>query len=620
MARVVLNTSLYASNRPPMPLPYSLDLARLSQAYAQGVLKPTQVVADLHTQIEASCSSTHAWIAPASRDVLLARAAQVEELSAHGTKLPLYGVPFAVKDNIDVAGLPTTAACPAFSYTPAASAHAVTRLEAAGAICLGKTNLDQFATGLVGTRSPYGACANPFDARYIAGGSSSGSALALALGQASFALGTDTAGSGRVPAAFCNVVGFKPTRGLIGMSGVVPACRSLDCLSLFALTAQDALAVFDVARGPDSADPYSRSVERLGARALERFRCGVPRAAQLEFFGDALAQRAFEAAAKTLESIGAELIEIDYAPFAQAAQLLYEGPWVTERLAAIKPFYDASAAAMHPVTREIIGAGARYSALDAFEAQYRLQALAKASAEAWAHMDVLAVPTTGTIYTLDEVAAEPLKLNSNLGHYTNFVNLFDLVAIAAPGGFREDGLPAGITLIAPALEDITLAQLAARFQRAAASKLGATPFALPDYPAESAPLDDRQVLIAVVGAHLSGMPLNRELTSRGARLIEACTSAAQYRLYALPETRPPKPGLERVENSSGVAIDMELWSVPTDAFGSFVAAVPPPLAIGTVTLADGRAVKGFVCEGYALAGARDISSFGGWRNYLAHNP
>ena len=466
-----------------MPLSYSLDLERLAAAYAARELTPVAIVRDVLAEIERTRHENPAWIHVIAGESLLERAALLERRRAAGERLPLYGVPYAVKDNIDVAGAPTTAACPAYAYVASEHAYAVQRLEDAGAICIGKTNMDQFATGLVGTRSPYGACKNPFDARYISGGSSSGSAVAVAIGHVSFALGTDTAGSGRVPAAFCNIVGLKPTRGLVSMRGVVPACRSLDCLSVFALTCDDASAVCDVLSAYDAEDPYSREERPQpapGPRA--RVRCGVPRAADLRFFGDEAARRAYARALDTLAAIGAERVELDYTPYAETARLLYEGPWVAERLAAIEPFHRASADRMDPVVRAIIGAGAHHSASDAFQAQYRLQALKRRCAEAWRRVDMLVVPTAGAHYRLDEVAAEPVALNTNLGYYTNFVNLLDLAAIAVPAQFRDDGLPSGITLIAPALEDATLVEWAGRFQRAAAPRLGRTDYTVPGKP------------------------------------------------------------------------------------------------------------------------------------------
>jgi allophanate hydrolase len=602
--------------QPHPELRFSLDLSRLSAAYNSGELTPSAVVRDVLDRIEASGEANPAWIYVLPKDELLDRAAALEHRRASGERLPLFGVPFAVKDNIDVSGQPTTAACPAFSYIPAESAHAVERLEDAGAICIGKTNMDQFATGLVGTRSPYGACVNPFDSRYISGGSSSGSAVAVALGHVSFALGTDTAGSGRVPAGFCNIVGMKPTKGSIGMSGVVPACRSLDCISIFALTAGDAACVYEVMEGYDEGDPYSRHDSFAAKPVFNHVRCGVPRSADLEFFGDSVARRAFEHALETLKSLGAELVEIDYAPFAETARLLYEGPWVAERLAAIKRFFESCSDEMDAVVRKIIAGGVRFSAVDAFDAQYRLHALKSRCAEEWKRMDMLVVPTAGTIYRLEEIADQPIALNTNLGYYTNFVNLLDLAAIAVPAGFRKDGLPFGITLIGAALSDAALANWGSRFHRAAGTKLGATPFDYPEGETQRTPAA-KGITLAVVGAHLSGMPLNHQLTSRGATFIEACSTAPNYRLYALPDSMPPKPGLARVLNGVGVSVEVELWGISPEAFGAFTAEVPPPLAIGTVTLADGRQVKGFVCEGWALQGARDISSFGGWRNFVA---
>lgn len=602
-----------------MPLPYSLDIVTLSEAYARGVLTPAQVVGDICAAIAASGTPAPVWIHVVPRESLLLQAAALERRRASGEELPLYGIPFAVKDNIDVAGCPTTAACPAYAYMPAASATVVSRLQHAGALMIGKTNLDQFATGLVGTRSPYGACINPFDARYIAGGSSSGSAVAVATGCVSFALGTDTAGSGRVPAAFNNIVGLKPSHGLLSTTGVVPACRSLDCISIFALTCEDARAVFELVQGHDSADIYSRPASALPQHAPQRLRCGVPRADQLEFFGDCAAENAFRQTLDTLAATGADIVEIDYAPFAETATLLYDGPWIAERYAAIRDFFDNHAADMHPVTRSVIDAARRYSAADAFKAQYRLRELQGRCMAEWQKMDVLALPTTGTIHTLAEVAAAPLERNADLGRYTNFVNLLDLAAIAVPGAFRSDGLPAGISLIAPALHDRLLCRLGARLQRAAGNRLGATPHVLPAaVPRAAEPADDG-VLLAVVGAHLSGLPLNHQLTSRGARLVRPANTAAAYRLYALPGNGPARPGMVRSANGNGAAIAVEVWSLPQEQFGTFVADIPPPLGIGTVALEDGCEVKGFVCEHYAVKNARDISSYGGWRNYLAAN-
>ena len=515
---------------------------------------------------------------------------------------PLAGMTFAIKDNIDLAGLPTTAGCPAYAYQPERSATVVERLINAGAIPIGKTNLDQFATGLVGTRTPYGACSSVFDKRYISGGSSSGSAVAVALGMVDFSLGTDTAGSGRVPAAFNNIVGLKPTRGLLSTAGVVPACRSLDCVSTFAKDCGLARRVWEVARGFDAEDPFSRVIG-AGQDAAPwvggGFRFGVPSREQLEFFGDVEAERLYSKALEDLEKLGGERIEIDYSIFRAAGALLYSGPWVAERLAVIRGFMDAHAEEMDPVVREIISGARRYSAVDAFEAEYKLRELRRRSEAEWRRIDVMVLPTTGTIYTHEEVAAEPIKLNTNLGYYTNFVNLLDLAAVAVPAGFRTNGLPFGISFLGPVFSDEALLSLADFYHRGVA--LGA--------PAGC-------VAVAVVGAHLSGQPLNWQLTERGARLMKASRTGPGYRLYALEGTVPAKPGLVRDPGFVGEGIEVEVWAVPEDRFGGFVAAVPPPLGIGSATLDNGEVVKCFICEAYAVEGAEEITRFGGWRNYL----
>lgn len=534
--------------------------------------------------------------------------------------LPLYGVPFAIKDNIDAAGWPTTAACPAFSYVPQTDATVVARLRAAGAILIGKTNLDQFATGLVGTRSPYGEVVNTFDARYVSGGSSSGSASTLARGLVAFSLGTDTAGSGRVPAGFNNVVGLKPTRGWLSTSGVVPACRTLDCVSIFALTVEDARIVADAAGGYDAKDPYSREPaltfpDPKGAG----LRLAIPDT--LTFFDDKQAQRAFDDAVEGWRSLGAEIVAIDYTPFAELAALLYSGPWVAERFAAVETLWRKSPDEINPVVRTIVEQAAQYDATAAFKAEYKRAALSRVINDALAGFDALLVPTSPTIYTLEEMRADPITLNSRFGTYTNFTNLADLSALAVPAGLREDGLPAGITLISLAWRDHALAALGEMWQRSRTDAMGATGKPLPPVVRESIsptspnhPVAQGDIRVAVVGAHLSGMPLNHQLTSRQARLVEATRTASNYRLYALANTTPPKPGLVNTDN--GQSIDVELWDVPATVFGSFVAEIPAPLGIGTLTLQDGREVKGFICEPRGLIGARDITTFGGWRAYI----
>jgi len=590
------------------------------EAYRGGRLTPVDAMERLGALSDAG---DPAWILRREPAALIADAQALQgclaELGGDYSKLPLYGVPFAVKDNLDVAGLPTTAACPEYSYVAAATAPAIQRLLDAGALLLGKTNLDQFATGLVGVRSPYGVVPNSFNAAYIGGGSSSGSASVVARGLVPFALGTDTAGSGRVPAGFNNLVGLKPTRGAISSRGMVPACRTLDCVSVFALTVEDAFRVFGLVAAYDEADAYSRvAPAATGRRCSGKPRLGVPQSPQ--WFGDEQSERAYAAALAHAEALGAELVRLDLTVLHETAALLYNGPWIAERYAALEDFMREHAAAVHPVVRQIIARAGEVSAVDAFKAEYQRAELKRTADRLIATVDALLVPTAPTIYTLAEVAAEPILLNSRLGTYTDFVNLLDWCALAVPAGFRDDGLPFGVTLIAPAWQDAALAGFGQRWQAQAGATLGATGRAVSaDAPAAAMPVSADTVRLAVVGAHLSGMPLNRELSERDAVFVEATTTSAQYRLYALPGTVPPKPGLIKGGPGSegGAPIQVELWDVPLAAFGSFVAGVPAPLGIGTLELADGRLVKGFICEAWAVQGARDITTFGGWRAYIA---
>lgn len=529
----------------------------------------------------------------------------------------LAGLTFAVKDNIDVAGLPTTAACPAFSLTAVSHATAVQRLLAAGASLHGKTNMDQFACGLNGTRSPYGPVPNAFDPRLVSGGSSSGSAWVVATGQVDFALGTDTAGSGRVPAGLNNIVGLKPSKGLISTHGVLPAAQSVDCVSIFARTVDVAVQVLHTLAAHDPADPYSRALPLLDQPLPAAFVFGVPD--RLEFFGDELARAAFEQAQARLGSLGGTPRSIDYAPLAEAAALLYESALVAERYAAVRDFFDAHEAEVIEPVRSILAAGRRYSAADLVQAQVRLQACAQRVVDLWRQINVLLVPTAPTHYRIDAMLADPVTLNRNLGQYTNFVNLLDYAALSVPSSLRPDGLPFGITLIGPCGSDLQLAELGQRYHQASGLTLGATGQALPapqPLPGLRHPTAPASLKLAVVGAHLSGMPLNHQLTERGATLLEATTTSAHYRLYALPGTTPPKPGLQR-RPGQGAPIAVEVWRVPMDQVGSFLAGVPAPLGLGSVELIDGRWVHGFICEGHALEGATDITARGGWRAYVA---
>jgi allophanate hydrolase len=532
-------------------------------------------------------------------------------------QLPLYGVPVAVKDNIDVLGLPTTAACPAFAYSPTHDATSVARLRAAGAIVIGKTNLDQFATGLVGVRSPYGIPNNPMRGDLIPGGSSSGSAVAVSAGLVPLALGTDTAGSGRVPAMLNNIVGLKPSLGLISTAGVVPACRTLDCVSIFSLTVDDAMTALAAMAGPDGADPFSRDRPLAAMNAFPgSLRLGVPPQGQLIFFGDKAAEKAWSDAVARWTALGATLVECDLEPFYETARLLYEGPWVAERYLVIRDLLASSPDAIHPVTREITAAGSRPTAADTFAALYRLQALRRIAGRAFADIDALLLPTAPTAYSTAQVLANPIELNSRLGTYTNFVNLLDLCGLALPASIRPDDIPFGITLLAPAGHDAQLASLGRVFH--ADTKLAMGSRNLPQPPLAALPgVRDDEIAIAVVGAHLSGMALNGELKALGGRLLQAAATAPDYKLYALKGTTPPKPGMLRVKAGSGSAIQLEIWALSAAAFGKFVAAIPPPLSIGTIRLADGSGVKGFLVEPAAVDGARDISAFGGWRAFMA---
>lgn len=590
-----------------------IALTALLARYRQGALTPSACIEQVLANIDAA-DRPEVWIARVPDAQLIEQARALDRLlqdegPAVFERLPLFGVPFAVKDNIDVAGLPTSAACPAFAYAPQESAFVVARLQTAGALVVGKTNLDQFATGLVGTRSPHGAVRNAAHPEYVSGGSSSGSAVAVALGLVSFALGTDTAGSGRVPAGLNNIVGLKPSRGLLSTRGVVPACRTLDCVSVFAHSVQDAWAVTQVAAGYDVQEPYSRQIQMAGVKRRS-YRVAVP--AQLEFYGDAAARAAFEHSLARLRDLpNCEIVEIDYTPFREAALLLYQGPWVAERMAAVQDFYVAQRTAMDPTVAGIIGEADKFSAVDAFKGQYRLAELRRQAERQLEGTDLLLVPTAPTMPTIAAVQDEPVVRNSELGHYTNFVNFFDMAALAIPAVTRADGLPFGVTLIGRCGSDHLLAatgQAFAPLLHAVASQ--------PSLAAQPLPFSEPTVKLAVVGAHLEGQPLNWQLLERGARKLALTSTRPCYRLYALTSTVPLKPGLERVVDG-GAAIEVEVWELPLRTFGDVVAEVPAPLGIGNVELADGSWVKGFICEPFAFLGAEEVTHHGGWRNYLA---
>ena len=575
-----------------------LSINALSTAYQSGKLNPRAVVAYVTEQIRQH-DANPAWIHLLTEAELEPYLETLDKCDP--ADKPLYGIPFAIKDNIDLAAIPTTAACAEYAYTPSVSAFSVQCLIDAGAIPVGKTNLDQFATGLVGTRSPYGEVRNAFNDAYIAGGSSSGSAVAVALGQVSFALGTDTAGSGRIPAAFNNLVGLKPTRGRVSTHGVVPACRSLDCVSVFSLNSADAMHVFDVIDRFDEQDCFARTDRETTKVFQQCLSIGIPRQQQLEFFGNEDYRNCFSEFLSRLKQQGFQTIEIDFEPFIQTAGMLYQGPWVAERYAAIEHFIETSPEALHPVTRQIIEPAKDKGAVAAFKAQYELQSLKRKADAILGEVDLVCIPTAGTHYTLEDLEQEPVQYNTNLGWYTNFMNLLDYAATAIPAGFTSSNLPFGITLFSAANTDRQLLQVASRL-------LDETS------PGNDAAMD--VIDVAVCGAHLSGMPLNHQLTERNGVLLQQTQTSACYRLYALAGGPPYRPGLI-LDTEQGASIEVEVWRMPAAKFGSFMQGIPHPLGIGKIKLGDGRLVNGFICECYAIKDAEDITAFGGWRAYMA---
>jgi len=596
-----------------------ITIQGLLDAYRQRRVTPDKVIDYVLTRCE-RYAGHNIWITRLSHEQIQP---YIDKLTDHSPdSLPLYGIPFAIKDNIDLHGIPTTAACPAYTYTASKSAFVVQQLINAGAIPIGKTNMDQFATGLVGTRSPkpWGSCKNAFNKDYISGGSSSGSAVAVALGLVSFSLGTDTAGSGRVPAAFNNLVGVKPTRGLLSTSGVVPACRSLDCVSIFSLTTDDANTVLNVADAYDFNDDYAHpntfdNNHRQYGIPAEPLVIGVPQPDQLNFFDNASAQQLFFDSINRLTSMGAVIREIDFTPFMDAARLLYEGPWVAERYVAIERLIRDHPNELLPEIKTIIGSAENKSAIDYFKAEYQLQHYRKLANNILNDLDCMVTPTAGTIYTIEQVRADPIQLNSNLGYYTNFMNLLDCASIAAPAGFLDNGIPFGITFVGSAMSDRKLLSIANRWQQHLGLSLGAIDEPLPDSP--TIQISFRNMIpVVVCGAHLQGLPLNWQLTERGATLLEQTQTAKKYRIYALPGGPPYRPGLIRDEDN-GTAIEVEIWTVPKEEFGSFVANIPAPLGIGKVEIVDGRWLPGFICEAYATYNAEDISQLGSWKNYLS---
>ncbi|WP_246702675.1 allophanate hydrolase [Starkeya sp. ORNL1] len=590
-------------------------IAEVVAAHRQGKARPAETLAACMARI-AAYDDPAVFTAIAEPKAIHAQLKSLE--GSDPERLPLYGVPFAVKDNIDVAGLPTTCACPDFAYMATKDAVSVARLRRAGAIVVGKTNLDQFATGLVGRRSPYGTPRNPIRADLVPGGSSSGSGVAVSAGLVPFALGTDTAGSGRIPAGLTNIVGLKPSLGLVSTTGVVPACRSLDCVSVFARTVGDAFTALQAMAGADPSDPFSRDLPLGHAGGVApKLRIGVPRSVDCVTFGDRETEGAFVRALARLGALGADIVEIEMEPFFEAARLLYDGPWVAERYAAVGGFLESRPDSFHPVVRSIIEQGRALSAVDAFRGLYRLAELKARARQEMTGLDALMVPTMPTVYTLAQLDADPVRLNSNLGIYTNFVNLLDMCGLAVPSEIRRDGAPFGITLLAPAGRDAHLAAIGAAFHARTGLAMGATGRALPPLAPATPTAGPGRIEIALFGAHLSGLPLNGELLAAGGTFVRQARTNADYRLYLLPEGRVRRPGLLRGRPGSGAPIACEVWSLPAQNYGPFLAKIPAPLGIGSITLDDGSDVKGFLVEATGVASARDITAYGGWRGFLA---
>lgn len=590
----------------------SLTLSSLVQAYGSGT-SPKQIVEQVYARIDA-VADPGIFLCLFPKEQLLEEA---ERLGNHDPSRPLWGVPFVIKDNIDVAGRPTTAACPDFAYTPDETAFVVKRLQEAGALLIGKANLDQFATGLVGVRTPYGAPKNAIDPQIVPGGSSGGSGVSVAHGIASFSLGTDTAGSGRVPAALNNIVGLKPTLGALSATGVVPACRTLDTISVFALTVSDAYAAYSAAAVYDPADAYARDIATPAIVAPPKeLKIGIPSQDSIRFEGDTVQAASFADTVTRLKDTGAEIVEIDFAPLYEIAQMLYFGTWVAERYVATESLMASNPDALFPVTRKIIGSAVGKTAADSFKDFYKLKDLIASVEPAIEACDLLCVPSIPTFATVADLEIDPMGPNNMLGTYTNFVNLMDMCGIAVPTPERSDRRPGSVTILAQAGADAKTAALAAKIEAWGSRTLGATDWSLDAVPLPDDPSEDA-IRIAVCGAHMSGLPLNHTLTERGAAFVRTDSSAPDYTFYALPGAGVARPGMVRTEPGQGAAIALEIWDMPLPAFGSFMKTIPAPLGIGTLTLSDGSTAQGFLCEAIVATGAQDITDLADWRKYLA---
>lgn len=590
-------------------LPFTL--AALQKAYAGGT-EPAAIIDEIFARLDA-VNDPGIFIHLRDRESLLKEAAA---LGAYDSERPLWGIPFAIKDNIDAAGIETTAGCPAYAYTPDADSFVVAKLRAAGALLIGKTNLDQFATGLVGLRTPYGAPLNAVDPAIVPGGSSGGSGVIVGHGIVTFSLGTDTAGSGRVPAALNNIVGLKPTLGALSATGLVPACRTLDTISIFALTVDDAYAAFAIARGYDEGDAYSKPLNHEAlTEPFPNLSIGVPDDASIEFFGDEAQRSAFLRDVERLRAHGAQIEYLDFNPLYAVAAMLYQGAWVAERYTVIEDLLAKDPETIHPVTRQIIAHAESMSAADAFRGFYRLADLKRATEPMLEGIDMLCVPTIPTFYSVEELEADPITLNNNLGTYTNFVNLLDMCGIAVPTASRSDGRPGSVTLLAPAGHDSAVASVARSFEVDCSRAMGATKHPVP-VPTKLAATPNHDIEIAVCGAHMSGLPLNWQLTELGAKFVRKAKTSHQYQFYALAGGPPMRPGLVRSVSPQEAGISLEIWSMPKAAFGSFMEGIPVPLGIGSIELSNGEWVKGFLCEQVGVQGATDISHIGDWREFL----
>ena len=593
-----------------------MTLLQLLEQYRNRTLGPQKYLVELLARLrhDHELAPDTAWICLATNQQLTEQLNRLEGKQVND--LPLYGVPFAIKDNIDVAGWVTTVGCPDFAYEAKTTATSVQKLLDAGAVLIGKTNLDQFATGLVGTRSPYGVVTNPFDPKFVSGGSSSGSGSVVSRGLVLFSLGTDTAGSGRIPAAFTNTVGTKPTPGYMSTEGVYPACKTIDCISIFTLTAADAAIVLDVMKAnahDRTHEPQYHPEPKLTYQFPKPIRVGIPK--MVDFLDNTEYPKLFSNALNKLKGMGHPILEVDITPFVKAGKLLYEGPWVAERFAVIEDFLKAHPNSMDPSVKQIIESGANYTAAQGFRATYQLKELETLCQQVWAQCDLIVVPSAPRHPTIKELSDEPILRNSELGMYTNYVNLMRLAAIAVPADFTASGMPFGVTLVGQGGSDFALLDFASQWQQLTQLPVGNLNMKPPEQYLMVPNGKSSSVRLAVVGAHLKGMPLHSQLVERNARFIKSCKTARHYQLFALANTTPPKPGLVRIKEG-GDQIELELYDLPQESIGSFFNLIPAPLGLGTIELDDGTWVKGFICEPVGMIGASNISQYGGWKNYL----